>query len=160
MLTFWTTGRNVSVSTGSHLKRFAVCCNYRCSLVRSSIYAHYYSTNIRVNISHSSVVAFRILGSRSTQACNNIIYVSEQSLIKAVNIMRTSCQQLCTCQQSCTAVLTLYEDRPCSIPTAVYLLTLELISCVAYPVYAALVATLTSKAAGAMLRMFTVAVPR
>jgi hypothetical protein len=47
-----------------------------CWLLHGSyMYANYYSTNIRVNMGYSSVVAFRILGSRSTQACNNIICI-------------------------------------------------------------------------------------
>jgi hypothetical protein len=39
------------------------------------MYAYYHSTSdTKVNISYSSVVAYRILGSRSMQACDNIIY--------------------------------------------------------------------------------------
>jgi hypothetical protein len=37
-------------------------------IVRSSMYANYCSTNIRAGISCSSMVAYRILGSRLTQA--------------------------------------------------------------------------------------------
>jgi hypothetical protein len=57
---------------------------------------NYYSTNIRVNISYSSVVAFRILGSRSTQACNNNhMYANSQFHVS--HIHKYNCALICDC---------------------------------------------------------------
>jgi hypothetical protein len=54
-----------------------------CVSVRSSMYANYRSTYIRVNMSYSSVVAYRILECCSTQSCTFFKYITQVRLFEA-----------------------------------------------------------------------------
>jgi hypothetical protein len=82
-------------------------------ILRSSMHANYRSPDVRVNTSYSSVVAFRIVRSRSTQGCDHVTKHHDKA------------HRVCHCQEALTAERSgpgqshaLQESAACSAPPA------------------------------------------